>query len=60
MVGDNDGYGNAFGLQSTPVRDNRFFPRKLIRHGDYCPRDGRSTAEKGATDGSQQTDFYSA
>ena len=61
MVGDNDGYGNAFGLLSYPVGDNQSFPSKLIgRHGYYTPRDGRGAAEAAATDGAQQTDFYSA
>jgi hypothetical protein len=61
QIGDNDGYGNAFGLLNCPVADNQSFPSQLIgHHGEYTPRDGRSTAEKAATNGAQQTDFYSA
>ena len=61
MVGDNDGYGNAFGLLSSPLGDNQSFPSKLVpRYGDYCPRDGRSADEKAANNGAQQTDVYSA
>jgi len=60
-IGDNDGYGNAFGLLNCPVGDNQSFPPSLIgRHNSYTPRDGRSEAEKGAQNGAEQTDFYSA
>jgi hypothetical protein len=60
-IGDNDGYANAFGLQSYPVPDDGKFPSKLIRCDDeYVPRDGRGADEKTATNGAQQTDFYSA
>jgi hypothetical protein len=57
-VGDNDGYGNAFGLLPGPLGDNQSFPHKLVSSYSYCPRDGRSAAERAATDGAQQTDFY--
>jgi hypothetical protein len=61
QIGDNDGYGNAFGLLNCPVADNQSFPSRLIGyHGEYTARDGRSAAEKAATNGAQQTDFYSA
>jgi hypothetical protein len=61
MIGDNDGYGNAFGLLAGPVPDDGSFPETLLGpNGSYVPRDGRSAAEKGATNGAQQTDFYSA
>jgi hypothetical protein len=61
VIGDNDGYGNAFGLLSCPVADNQSFPSKLLGYyGEYTARDGRSPAEKAATNGAQQTDFYSA
>ena len=61
LIGDNDGYGNAFGLLNCPVGDNQSFPSKLIgRYSGYTPRDGRSVAEAAATNGAQQTDFYSA
>jgi hypothetical protein len=60
-IGDNDGYANAFGLLNCPVADNGSFPPSLIGwHNSYTPRDGRSIAEKAATNGAQQTDFYSA
>jgi hypothetical protein len=61
QIGDNDGYGNAFGLLNCPVGDNQSFPASLIGyHNAYTARDGRSAAEKAATNGAQQTDFYSA
>jgi hypothetical protein len=60
-IGDNDGYGNAFGLLNCPVADSQSFPSSLIPHsGAYVPRDGRSAIEKGSTNGAEQTDFYSA
>jgi hypothetical protein len=61
QIGDNDGYGNAFGLLNCAVADNQSFPSSLIgHHGEYTARDGRSAAERAATNGAQQTDFYSA
>jgi hypothetical protein len=60
-IGDNDGYGNAFGLLGGPLPDNACFPTTLIGpYGSYVPREGRSPSEMTATSGAQQTDFYSA
>ena len=43
------------------MADNGSFPSSLIgRHNSYTPRDGRSVVEQAATNGAQQTDFYSA
>jgi hypothetical protein len=49
MIGDNDGYGFA-----SPVPDNGVLPEINL------PEDRRSAAEAAATDGAQQTDFYSS
>jgi hypothetical protein len=63
MIGDNDGYGNGFGFGF--VGDNQSLPRRAIGYDDdddddYRPRDGRTADERAATNGAQQTDFYSA
>jgi len=54
LIGDKDCFGTVFNVQTSTSCDGQTFSVPSI------PADGRSAAEQTATNGAQQTDFYTA